>query len=69
MTPTEIARKLTEAQREALVACNPMNVSREEYAPFKGASQGLFVIAPGWQGMELSALGLAVRAELMKEEG
>lgn len=70
MTPADIARKLTKAQKEALVTCVPFDVCL-------GAGAAIAFCAYGFlqdstildDGVELTPLGLAVRAELMKEEG
>lgn len=62
----EIARGLTKAQREAITACDTVNVDRASYEPFRGRAKGLFQIAPGWQRLEIAPLGLSVRAILME---
>ncbi|MGV7119539.1 hypothetical protein [Sphingopyxis sp. 550A] len=64
-----IANGLSDAQREGLLAVNPDDVNRFHYDHFKGRSLGLFNVAPGWSRMELSRLGLAVRAILLREQG
>lgn len=56
-----IAEGLTDAQRDRLQTLDPHDVSRFHYHHFKGCSQGLFAVAPGWQRMELSPLGEQVR--------
>lgn len=59
-----IIRYLPDEPRRILLAADPANITREDYAPFIGQSRGLFQVAPGWQRMELSPLGLEVRARL-----
>lgn len=63
----EIVRGLSEDQRARLIAADPRDINHFHYAPFEGAAMGLFQIAPGWQRMELSPTGLAVRAALQGE--
>lgn len=65
MTPGEIARGLKKAQREALASCIPWDVE-------VGAGIAIAFCANGFlqdssicdDGVELTPLGLAVRAEL-----
>ena len=65
MTPGEIARGLTKAQREALAKCRPWDVE-------VGAGIAIAFICNGLieestitdDGVQLTPLGLAVRAEL-----
>jgi hypothetical protein len=66
---TALAEGLTEAQQSRICTLNPDDVDRFGYAPFKGCSHGLFEIAPGWQRMQLSPIGLAMRAHLLKGNG
>ena len=81
MTPTEIARKLTKAQREALVTRPRSNhpavwgdielyCSVHRMQTFNALYySGLIDIGASDTVARLTPLGLAVRAELMKEEG
>lgn len=64
----EVARGLTAEQRDRLLSADPDDISRFHYHQFKGRSMGLFQVAPGWQRMELSTLGLAVRAHLQEQD-
>jgi hypothetical protein len=60
----QIAKGLSDAQRESLLAVDPSDVSEALYQPFKGCSQGIFQVAPGWQRMELTSFGRALRTHL-----
>lgn len=65
----EIARKLTKAQREALLECTPWDVE-------VGAGPAIAFIANGFledstiidDGVQLSRLGLDVRDHIIKEQ-
>lgn len=67
--PASIARGLTEAQREALVSCTPWDVE-------VGAGIAIAFCVHGFlqdsticdDGVELSPIGLAVRAYLKEQE-
>jgi hypothetical protein len=60
----QIAKGLSDAQREALLGVDPSDVSEDQYQPFKGCSQGIFQIAPGWKRLELTPFGRALRTHL-----
>jgi hypothetical protein len=66
---TALAEGLTGKQRSRICTLDPDDVDRFGYAPFKGCSQGLFQVEPGWQRMRLSPLGLRVRNHLLKGNG
>lgn len=64
----DISANLTTVQCSRLLSADPHDISRYHYAPFEGASLGLFQVAPGWERMELSPLGLRVRAILEEQQ-
>lgn len=63
--PREIAVRLTEAQREALVECNPNAVRAGAGICFAFIDRGFLEMSVN--DVRLTSLGLAVRAELEKD--
>jgi hypothetical protein len=65
MTPSEIAAKLTSAQREALLECTPWDVHVRAVIAFDFCSSGFLQESTILDdAVELTPLGLAVRAHL-----
>jgi hypothetical protein len=65
----QIAKGLSDAQRESLLGVDPSDVSEALYQPFKGCAAGIFQIAPGWKRLELTSFGRALRTQLLVSKG